>query len=197
MNAERLIPIFSSACRRVLAASIIHHSSFIILTGRSSFIVLTAALVLSGCGFHLRGIAKLPFDTVYVQAPPTSQFANQVRRAVATGSQTRVVDKSADAEVLLHILNEVREKQVLSLSGGGRVREYLLRYRISYRLTDNKSATEYVGPSEIVLQRDFSYNENEALAKESEEALLYRDMQEDAVHQLVRRLQATKLVAKS
>jgi LPS-assembly lipoprotein len=77
------------------------------------------------------------------------------------------------------------------------VREYLLRYRITYRLTDNKSAQEYVGASEIVLQRDLSYNDAEALAKEAEEALLYRDMQNDAVQQLVRRLQAAKLTAKS
>ena len=167
--------------------SIIHHSSFIIVA---------AALLLSGCGFQLRGVAKLPFESVYVQAPPTSQFAVDLRRAVTSGSGTRVVDKPDDAQVLLHLLNEAREKQVLSLSGGGRVAEYLLRYRVSYRLTDNKSANEYVAPSEIVLQRDFSYNENQALAKEAEEAGLYRDMQSDAVQQLVRRLQFAKLTSK-
>ena len=163
----------------------------------SSFILLTAALLLSGCGFQLRGAASLPFDTVYIQAPPTSQFAIHLKRVIASGSKTRVVERAADAQVLLHVQNEQREKQVLSLSGGGRVREYLLRYRISYRLTDSKGAQEYVGASEIVLQRDFSYNDAEALAKEAEEALLYRDMQNDAVQQLVRRLQAAKLAAKS
>ena len=166
-------------------------SSFLI--PHSSFIILTAALLLSGCGFQLRGTASLPFDTLYIQASPYSTFANQFRRVVTTGSQTRVVDTPADAQVLLHILNETREKQVLSLSGGGRVREFLLRYRLSYRLTDNKSANEYNAASEIVLHRDFSFNDSEALAKEAEEALLYRDMQSDAVQQLVRRLQLTKI----
>ena len=165
------------------------------LASRLSASVLLC-MALAACGFQLRSAANLPFETVYVQAPLTSQFASQVKRVVASGSQTRVVDKPADAQVLLHILNEAREKQVLSLSGGGRVSEYLLRYRISYRLTDNKSANEYVGPSEIVLQRDLSYNDSEALAKESEEAGLYRDMQSDAVQQLVRRLQVAKVTAK-
>lgn len=160
-------------------------------------ISLLAAMLVASCGFQLRSAANLPFETVYVQAPLTSQFANQLKRMVTTGSQTRVVDRPADAQVLLHILSEGREKQVLSLSGGGRVREFLLRYRISYRLTDNKSAKEYIGASEIVLQRDFSYNDTEALAKEAEEAMLYRDMQSDAVQQLVRRLQLTKLTDKS
>lgn len=163
----------------------------------SFFSLVTAALVLSGCGFQLRGAASLPFDSVYVQAPPTSQFAIHLKRVMASGSKARVVDRAADAQVLLHVQSEQREKQVLSLSGGGRVREYLLRYRVTYRLTDNKSTQEYVGASEIVLQRDFSYNDAEALAKEAEEALLYRDMQNDAVQQLVRRLQAAKLTAKS
>ena len=185
-------------CTSVFSSSfILHSSSFEKLLHHSSFIILTAALLLSGCGFQLRGAATLPFETVYVEAPLTSQFANQLKRMVTTGSETRVVDRPADAQVLLHILNETREKQVLSLSGGGRVREFLLRYRIFYRVTDNKSANEYIGASEIVLQRDFSFNDNEALAKEAEEALLYRDMQNDAANQLVRRLQTMKLVTKS
>jgi LPS-assembly lipoprotein len=172
-------------------------SRFSFILHPSSFILVAASLLLAACGFQLRGAASLPFDTVYVQAPPTSQFAIHLKRVIASGSKARVVERPADAQVLLHVQSEQREKQVLSLSGGGRVREYLLRYRVTYRLTDNKSAQEYVGASEIVLQRDLSYNDSEALAKEAEEALLYRDMQNDAVQQLVRRLQAAKLTAKS
>lgn len=154
-------------------------------------------MALAACGFQLRGVAALPFDSIYVQAAPTSQFATQLRRAMKVGSQTRITDKPDEARVVLHILAELREKQILALSGGGRVREYLLRYRVSYRLTDSKSATEYIAPTEIVLRREFSFNDTEALAKESEEALLFRDMQSDAVQQLVRRLQAARLEAKS
>jgi LPS-assembly lipoprotein len=41
-------------------------------------------------------------------------------------------------------------------------------------------------------QRDISYNESAALAKETEEALLYRDMQSDIAQQIQRRLAALK-----
>jgi LPS-assembly lipoprotein len=152
-----------------------------------------AVMLLSACGFQLRGTAALPFDSMYVQAPLTSQFATQLKRTVASGTQTRVTSRPDDAQVILQILQEAREKQILSLSGGGRVREYQLRYRVSYRLTDSRKAGEHIPASEIVLHRDFSFNDNEALAKEAEEALLFRDMQNDAVQQLVRRLQAAKL----
>jgi LPS-assembly lipoprotein len=160
---------------------------------RSSFIVmLTAVLLLSACGFQLRGTATLPFSTLYVQAPPTSQFATQLRRAVRAGSGTRIAERPEQAEAILQIMNELQEKQILSLSGGGRVSEYQLRYRVSFRLTDGKNR-EHIPASEIVLRRDYSYSDDQALAREFDEAQLYRDMRSDAVGQLLRRLQAAKL----
>jgi LPS-assembly lipoprotein len=94
--------------------------------------------------------------------------------------------------VILQILNELQEKQILSLGGGGRVSEFQLRYRVSFRLTDGKNR-EHIPASEIVLRRDFSFTDAQALSKEAEEAVLLRDMRNDAVQQLVRRLQAAKL----
>ena len=158
----------------------------------SCFLLAASALLLSACGFQLRGTASLPFDTIYVQAAPTSQLATQLRRAVLAGSSTRIAERPEQAEVILQILSELQEKQILSLTGGGRVSEYLLRYRVQFRLTDSKNR-EHIPASEITMRRDFSYNDSQALAAESEEALLYRDMRSDAVSQLLRRLQAARL----
>lgn len=155
-------------------------------------VLLFCALLFSGCGFQLRSAANLPFDSLYVQAPTGSQFANQFRRVVAAGSATRLVDDPKTADATLVLVQELREKNILSLSGTGRVREFQLRYRMSYRLLD-KNSVETLPVSEIVLTRDFSFNDQDTLSKESEEALLFRDMQTDAVQQLVRRLQAAKL----
>ena len=157
-----------------------------------AFLLAATALLVAACGFQLRGAAQLPFNSIFVQAPPTSQFAIQMRRAVRAGSSTRLSDTPERAEVILQIVNELQEKQILSLSGGGRVSEYLLRYRVSFRLTDSKNR-EHIPASEIVLRRDYTYSDDQALAKEFDEAQLYRDMRNDAVSQLVRRLQAAKL----
>jgi LPS-assembly lipoprotein len=157
-----------------------------------AFCLAASTLLLAACGFQLRGSATLPFSTLYVQAAPTSQFATDLRRAVRSGSGTRIAERPEQAEVVLHILSELQEKQILSLTGGGRVSEYQLRYRVSFRLTDSKNR-EHIPASEIVLRRDYSYNDSQALGAESEEALLYRDMRSDAVSQMVRRLQAAKL----
>jgi LPS-assembly lipoprotein len=156
--------------------------------GASRLIAVLAALLLAGCGFHLRGSATLPFNTLYVEASPASVFATQLRRVIGSGSHTRITNNPAEADATLQVLNELREKEILSLSAGGRVRELQLRYRVQYQVLD-KAKTPIVPPGEIVLRRDFSFNEQEQLSKDAEEALLYRDMQTDAVHQLVRRLQ--------
>jgi LPS-assembly lipoprotein len=163
---------------------IVHRSSFIVM--------LIAALLLSACGFQLRGTAQLPFKTLYVQASSPSPFALQLKRAIEAGTSTRVTEGPGEAEVVLHILNELQEKQILSLTGGGRVNEFLLRYRVSFRLTD-KLNREHIPTSEIVLRQAVTFNDQQVLSKEHEEAGLYRNMRSDAVQQLLRRLQATKL----
>ncbi|MCI3951077.1 MAG: hypothetical protein K0R53_574 [Burkholderiales bacterium] len=165
---------------------------------RLSILLLAASmLVLASCGFRLRGEATLPFESIYVQGASTSPFTIQLKRAIASGTQARITDTPKDAQVVLHILSERQDKEILALSGGGRVREYYLRYHVMYRLTDSKLAAEYIAPTEIVLRRELTYSDAEALAKESEEMMLFRDMQTDAARQLLFRLQVAKLEVKS
>lgn len=158
----------------------------------SSLILLATTLLVAACGFELRGTATLPFTSLYVEAAPTSQLAVQLKRAVVLNSGTRVTDRREEAEVILQIVNEVQEKQILSLTGGGRVSEFQIRYRVLFRLTDSKNR-EHIPASEILLRREYTYSDSQALASQSEETLLYRDMRNDAVSQLMRRLQTAKL----
>jgi LPS-assembly lipoprotein len=157
-----------------------------------TLIALLCTLLIAGCGFQLRGAATLPFESLYVQAPVGSQFAQQFKRVVAAGSSTKIIDDPKTAEATLILVGEIREKIILSLSGSGRVSEYQLRYRMTYRMV-NKATAEILPSTEIALKRDFSFNDQDTLSKESEEALLFRDMQNDAVQQLLRRLQVVKL----
>jgi LPS-assembly lipoprotein len=155
-------------------------------------VALSLALaILTGCGFKLRGAAELPFTSLHVQVADSSQFGHELKRALRA-VKAPLATSPATAHATLVIMSEIREKQILSLGGQGRIREYQLRYRVGYQVTDGKTVT-ITAPTEILLKRDISFNDNEALAKEAEEALLYRDMQTDAVQQLLRRLQATKL----
>ena len=95
------------------------------------------------------------------------------------------------AEAQFDVLAEVRTKTILSLNSQGRVREYLLTYTLTFKVRNTKGA-ELLGPTEISLKRPLQFNETQVLAKESEEVLLYRDMQTDLVQQVLRRLAAIK-----
>ena len=143
------------------------------------------SVLISACGFQLRGVAKLPFETMYVEASDTSPIGNDLRRALK--SNVRLTNSAAEAQAVVQLLGETREKIILSLSGGGRVREYQLRMRVTFRVygPNNK---ELLVPTELVLLRDLSYDDTQILAKESEEALLFRDIQNDAVQQIMRRV---------
>src|SRR6266508_1292243 len=139
-----------------------------------------AALVTAGCGFQLRGQAQLPFETLYI--PGGSPLAVELKRSVA------------DAQAVLGFTTELRDKVILSFNTAGRVSEYQLRYRVGIRVTDPKGAQVYLPTSEILLTRDMAYSDAQVLAKEAEEALLYRDMRRDMVQQIIRRLVAAKPV---
>jgi LPS-assembly lipoprotein len=155
--------------------------------------VALAAALLAGCGFQLRGQAQLPFETLHI--PGGSPLVVELKRNVAAASKTRLVDGVGDAQAVLGFTAELRDKVILSFNTAGRVSEYQLRYRVGFRVTDPKGGLVYVPTSEILLTRDVSYSDAQVLAKETEEALLYRDMQSDMVQQILRRLVAAKPVS--
>lgn len=145
--------------------------------------------LLAGCGFHLRGQVALPYSTLHISGPSATSVSNSLKR-VLRSSGVRLVDRQEDAELTLVILSDVREKSILSLSAAGRAQEYELRQRLSYRIITAGEPDLPAG--EILSQRSISFNDAQVLAKESEENLLYRDMENDVVQQLLRRLQAAK-----
>jgi LPS-assembly lipoprotein len=147
-------------------------------------------LLLGGCGFRLRGTADVPFDTLHIPEARTG-IGLDLKRNVEAGTNTRVVDDAKSAQAILQVTHESRGKQILTLTGTGAVREYQLRYQVSFRVHDGKGG-EYVPTSTILLTRDMTYADAQILAKESEEQLLFRDMQSEAVHQIVRRLAAAQ-----
>lgn len=152
--------------------------------------VLLATFV-SACGFQLRNAVAVPYHTMLVDADGYPGLADELERAIRVSRQTAIVSTLAEAEAVLKIVSETREKSILALSAGGRVREFELRYRVTFQLTDPVGAN-LIPSSEIVLRRDMSFDDTQVLAKESEEALLFKDMRTDAVRQMLRRLSSAK-----
>ena len=166
------------------------------LRRRTLLVLLPApALLLAGCGFKLRGVQQFAFRTLYIAAPPTSPLARELRRTLQGAADTVQVltepVQKVQAEAILEVLSEQHERSVVGLNASGQVRELQLRLRVRFKLV-TPTGEEWIPETELLQQRDISYNETIALAKEAEEALLYRNMQTDLVQQLLRRLAAVK-----
>lgn len=154
--------------------------------------LLVALATLAGCGFELRRAPELKFQTVQLKGfAPKSPLASELMRSIAASRATQVVETAALAQVVLEALADEREKSVVASTASGEVRELQLRARLSFRLR-GVGGKELIPATEILLSRDMTYNETNALAKEQEEALLYKAMQSDIVAQLMRRLAAVQ-----
>lgn len=150
-----------------------------------------AAAGLSGCGFQLRGVQRIHYRSVYVQAPDhESAFVRRLEQTLKD-NQVTLGTSVREADAVLVLSQERKNRTILALSGGGRVREYRLNYALNYSLSDREGKTIYPD-SLIQLTRDFTYDDNLYLAKNAEEAFLYRDLEEDAVQQIMRRLRSSR-----
>jgi LPS-assembly lipoprotein len=161
---------------------------------RSLLASAAGALLLAGCGFKLREAPDFAFDSIVIGAGSGSPLGNELRRTFAANGKVDVVVDPARmlaAHVVLEVLQEQREKVVVGLNASGQVREFQLRTRVKFKLR-TPQGKELIPVTELLQQRDISFNEAAVLSKEAEENLLYRDMQSDIVQQLMRRLAAVK-----
>nr|MBP6727589.1 hypothetical protein [Thauera sp.] len=69
------------------------------------------------------------------------------------------------------------------------VREYQLTQTLRFQLLD-KTGKALIAPTSISAAREYTFDDSQVLGKEQEETLLYRDMQNDLLQQLMRRLAA-------
>jgi LPS-assembly lipoprotein len=160
---------------------------------QSALVAMTAASVgvLSGCGFKLRGSFSYAFKTLFSGFVDNSTLGNEFKRVLAADGAVTIVKEADKAQVVLDVISEQREKAVVGITSSGQVREFQLRIRLKFKLR-TPVGKEILPETELLVQRDISFNESAVLAKEAEESLLYRDMQNDMVQQLLRRLAAIK-----
>jgi len=147
-------------------------------------------LVLLSCGFHLRGLSSMPFESLYIQASNPSVTID-IKRRIEASSKTAILDSPKDAQAILVIQNAKLRKIILSVSGTGRVREYQLRYTISFRVNDQRGR-EIVPDTKVEVNRVLPYSDSAILSAGAEEKMLLRNMKKDALLKLMDRLGKVK-----
>ena len=161
--------------------------------GMGASALASASATLTGCGFKLRGPQVYRFNSIFINAPASALVA-ELSRAIQSNGDVRVltdVKERANAQVVMDVQNDQREKTVVGVTSSGQVREFQLRIRFKFILR-GQSGKDLLPETEILQQRDISFNETAVLSKEVEEAVLYRNMQSDIVQQITRRLAALR-----
>lgn len=165
-------------------------------TTRRTWLMSTVLVAgLAGCGFELRKPPRYAFSTLFNSIPIFSPFGVKLTRALESSGQVEVITDVRQierAEVIFDQLYEYRDKVIVGRTSTGAIREFQLRMRYRFRVR-SRNGLELIPDTEILLTRDINFNETGALSKESEEALLYKDMENDLVLQLQRRLAAIRM----
>jgi LPS-assembly lipoprotein len=150
-------------------------------------LTLLCLLVLTACGFALRGVANVPFESIHISG--SAGIIGDLQKSLAS-SGVKIMPNEDGAQVTIEMLNETNDKRILTLTNKGLVKEYELLYTLNYRMRD-ASSPEWGPEQHVEVRRDFTFDDNQLLAKGYEEARIQSDMRSDVVREVIRRLSAT------
>ncbi len=149
-------------------------------------VILSLALLLSACGYHLRGALELPANlkNVYVEGgsvPLLDQFKQSLKSTSAQLSTTR-----KGAGLVIKVFNEDFSRRVLSLSSRGKSNEFELLYRLDYEFA-NASDAKLMEQQTVEIRREYYNDQQFVIAKDNEEAVIRNEMYQQAVNTIVNR----------
>ena len=155
-------------------------------------------LLVVGCGFKMQGSVPLPFKSLHITIPQNTQFGADVRRAIqAISPDTRLIELSDAttkqvrelAQARLEQLDETRQQRIVALNAQGKVEEYELTLKFTFRLVNAKDQV-ILPATTLTATRSMPFDERVVQAKEGEAATLFKDMQKSLVTRIVRRISA-------
>ena len=151
-------------------------------------LAVAAAAALAACGFHTRVAQPLVYERIALSGfADRSTMADEIRRALP--STAHIVPSVLESQVVIEAIEDTQKTTVEASTAFGQVRELELHVKLRYRVLDPRGI-ELLPLADIERFRDMTYDEKDALAKDTEMKALYRDMQSDMAYQLVRVLSA-------
>lgn len=163
-------------------------SSFLPRQGLRGLACILLLAALAACGFRLKGVSPLPFDTLYTNIAENSAFGASLRRAViASSPNTRFVSEPADGQARLTQLAMRQSRREIAISAEGQVEEYELNLVFVFQLTDAQGHV-VLPPTTLRATREVPYDPNALQAKQGEISSLFQEMQRSLIDRVVRRL---------
>ena len=145
-------------------------------------------LMITSCGFHLRGMTEISFKTISLEGKEL-RFTKNLKKTLAS-NKVSIILPTENPELRIELLSEESEKRILSLSGQGLVREFEIFYRVRYRIKTIDSET-WSQENIIETRRDFTFSDSNLIGKEEEERQLNESMRNEAITNLFNQIQLT------
>lgn len=149
-----------------------------------------SALLLSGCGFQLRGEANLPPEMGRTQMIVNDEYSTLARRVRVILERSGVQFVAAEqATAILEIPQNEVVTEVLTIADNARAREYRVTYTVRFRLTDAEGR-ELIDWQTLRQAREISFDEQQILASAREQEYLRDELAETMAQLLVARLES-------
>ncbi|MCW8410381.1 LPS assembly lipoprotein LptE [Legionella sp. PATHC035] len=146
-------------------------------------------LLLSACGFHLRGISNTPswLNNVAIISENNDKQFISILESRLEGSKIEVNPDPSRAQYWL-MINEVNlQQQIISVGASTNPRQYTLTLTVLFALKTRAGQVVEV-PGQINISRELTLNNDRILGSKDEESILIGEMKQDAVTQIIYRL---------
>ena len=160
------------------------------------FILALIVVCLSGCGFQLRGtVAPNPaLQNLYLKtATPYGELTRNLREYFKI-SDIHVTATEQDADIVLQILNESQNQVLLSVGGTAQTRQYSLVLYVTFQVTNNRGKI-LLPPQVLSENRTLTVLSNQILGGSNEQILLYQQMRQAIVYDIMNRLGSRDVIA--
>lgn len=158
----------------------------------ASLVLVTAlaSLLLTGCGFALRGTTEIPeaLNPILIQGGKGTATGRALIERLQ-GSQVRLTQNSSDARVIVRILDERRSSRVAAVDRNGKVLAYDLGFHVTFDALGPDGAP-LVSSERMILDRTLDNPDIEVLGKREETEMMYADMHGEAADRVLLRLRA-------
>ena len=149
--------------------------------------VLTVIMILSGCGFYLRGQIPLPgyLDDPYIEGSSIELVQRLKVELLDLGASPKT--EALNASSILELLRVSFLREVGSLDNRGKVTGYVLKYEVVYRVL-NPDLSVLIEETYLTLSRNLDYDRGEVLQLQREESFLRGELVDEVVKRIVERL---------
>ena len=155
---------------------------------RNQFLMILSIISLIACGFQLRGGIEANFDSISIDGG-SAGFVKQLKKRLR---QSSIVVLPSGGEVKLEIVDDLLNKRILSLNSDGRISEYELNYKVSYRVK-GQNGSEWGQLINNEVRRQYTYDDENVVAKALEEEKLINGMRDELIRTITAQISLQKV----